>query len=43
MKGEIIPESAVRFIRTLPAPHRRADIFPKNAALYGVDLNKLKG
>lgn len=22
---------------------KRADIFPKNAALYGVDLNKLKG
>jgi hypothetical protein len=55
MRCEIIPESAVRFVRTLAAPlakvweflteafPKRADLFPKNSALYGVDLNNLNG
>jgi hypothetical protein len=43
MKGEIVPESAVRFVRNFDAPRRaRSALFPKNAALYGVEITKLK-
>jgi len=41
MKGEIIPESAVRFVRTLPAPVSKAWAFLTDAALlpewYGAE------
>jgi|GEM_PF-4807323 len=43
MKGEIVPESAVRFVRNLMPPRRaRSALFPKKAALYGVEITKLK-